>query len=69
MLEHRLQEADNCLNLFDEFESTGAGEWPPGAKFVLGFGRTMMQATKEYIGKNRHMLFEQHNSGKKTATG
>lgn len=69
VLDHRLSEAEDCLTVFDEFESSGAQEWPQGARFVLGFGRTMMQATKDYIARNRHMLFEQPDSTKKTATG
>jgi DNA-binding PadR family transcriptional regulator len=69
VLDHRLQEAEKYLGLFDEFESSCTDEWPPGARFVLGFGRAMMQAKKAYIAENRHVLFEQLATGKKSATG
>jgi DNA-binding PadR family transcriptional regulator len=69
VLEHQLQEAEKYLQLFDELESSGTQEWPLGARFVLGFGRAMMEAKKIYIAENRHMLFEQPEPGNKSATG
>ena len=69
VLEHRLQEAEKYLQLFDEYDSDCTQDWPPGARFVLGFGRAMMEAKKAYIAENRHMLFEQPGVAKKSATG
>ena len=69
VLDHRLQEAEKYLKLFDELESSCMQEWPQGAKFVLGFGRAMIEAKKAYIAENRHMLFEQPEPEKKSSTG
>ena len=69
VLDHRLQEAEKYLELFDEYESACTQDWPPGAKFVLGFGRAMTLAKKAYINENRHMLSEQSDTKKKAATG
>jgi DNA-binding PadR family transcriptional regulator len=69
VLDHRLDEAEKYLQLFDEYESDCTREWPPGARFVLGFGRAITQAKKAYIEENRHKLFEQPEPTKKSATG
>ena len=69
VLENRGREVEKYLQLFDEYDSDCTQDWPPGARFVLGFGRAMMQAKKAYIAENRHLLFEQSGNTKKSATG
>jgi hypothetical protein len=44
-------------------------DWPPGARFVLGFGQTMMETMRQYIEDNRDALFEDANTGHESAVG
>jgi hypothetical protein len=44
-------------------------DWPPGARFVLGFGQTMMKNMLQYIEDNKDMLLEETNSGQESAVG
>jgi DNA-binding PadR family transcriptional regulator len=69
VLDNRVKEAQDYLDLFKEFETNGMEDWPPGARFVLGFGQTMMQAMQQYIEENRHMLFEDTNEKPESAVG
>ena len=69
VLENRVREAQDYLELFKEFETDCMEDWPPGARFVLGFGQTMMQAMQQYIEENRHMLFEDTNEKPESAVG
>lgn len=59
ILDNRVKDAVEHLELFNEFETSCMQDWPQGARFVLGFGQTMMRTMKEYVEKNRHMLFEE----------
>jgi hypothetical protein len=69
MLDNRVKEVTDYLRLFKEFETSGMDDWPPGARFVVGFGQTMMNAMREYIAENRDMLFEETDADHKTAVG
>ena len=69
VLENRLSEMTDYLHLFKEFEKDCMDDWPPGARFVLGFGQTMMQTMRKYIEDNKDMLFEETNTEHKTAVG
>jgi DNA-binding PadR family transcriptional regulator len=69
VLDNRVKEAQDYLDLFKKFETNGMEDWPPGARFVLGFGQTMMQAMQQYIEENRHMLFEDTNEKPESAVG
>jgi len=69
VLDNRIREAGDYLELFEEFETSCMDEWPQGAKFVLGFGKTMMQTMRDYVEQNRHMLFEDADDGKTSAAG
>lgn len=69
VLENRLTEMTNYLELFKEFEASCMEDWPPGARFVLGFGQTMMKTMREYIEANRGMLVEETNTEHQTAIG
>jgi hypothetical protein len=42
-------------------------DWPPGQKFVAGFGKAMLAAMKKYVEENRHLLAKQTHI--KPATG
>ena len=69
VLDSRVEEMRKYLALFKEFETECMEDWPPGARFVLGFGRTMMTTMMEYLEENRDMLFEDTNKGQESAVG
>ena len=69
MLDNRVKEANDNLELFNEFETSCMHDWPQGAKFVLGFGKAMMTAMHEYVEQHRDMLFEDTDSESKSAVG
>ena len=69
VLENRVKEMTEYLQLFKEFETSHMDDWPPGARFVLGFGQTMMKTMRAYIEDNRNLLFEDKDAEQKTAVG
>ena len=69
VLQNRVKEAADYLQLFKEFETDRLDEWPAGARFVLGFGQTMMETMRAYIEENRSMLLEQDDTKRKSAVG
>jgi DNA-binding PadR family transcriptional regulator len=69
VLDNRVKEMTSYLELFEEFETDCMEDWPPGAKFVLGFGKTMMQTMREYVEENRAMLFEDADEDRESAVG
>ena len=68
VLKSRADDIARYLAMFDEFESCGMGDWPPGMQFVCGFGRAMTEAMKKYIEDNKDMLTEEPAT-KQSATG
>ena len=56
LLQHRIEEAEEYLRMFDEIESTCMQDWPAGKKFVCGFGRALTEATKKYIEEHRDLV-------------
>lgn len=56
VLDNRLCDIANCRNALREIEDTYSQDWPPGAEFVLGFGKAIYAATETYIKENRHKL-------------
>jgi PadR family transcriptional regulator AphA len=69
VLDSRVTEMNEYLQLFKEFETSCMEDWPPGARFVLGFGRTMMETMRDYIAENRDMLVEDTSTGHESAVG
>lgn len=69
VIENRVKEMSDYLRLFEEFETNCMEDWPPGARFVLGFGQTMMKTMLQYIEDNRDMLLEETNTGQESAVG
>ena len=67
VLDHRVKEMTDYLTLFKEFETSCMTDWPPGARFVLGFGETMMETMRQYIEDNRDMLFEDAKTDRESA--
>lgn len=56
VLEHRLEEIARYQGMFAQLESECMDDWSEGMKFVLGFGKAMMNAMETYINDNRHLL-------------
>jgi DNA-binding PadR family transcriptional regulator len=69
VLDNRIKEMSDYLRLFKEFETDCMEDWPPGARFVLGFGQTMMKNMLQYVEENRDMLLEETNTGHESAVG
>lgn len=69
VLDHRVKEMTAYLQLFKEFETSCMEDWPPGARFVLGFGQTMMKTMRTYIEENRDMLVEEAGAAQDSAVG
>lgn len=69
VIDNRLDEIRHYEKLFDELEAEGDGCWTPGQHFVLGFGRAITEAKRQYIETNRHMLVEDTTTSKIKATG
>ncbi len=69
VLDNRVREVTSYLELFNEFETNCMADWPPGARFVLGFGKTMMQTMREYVEANRDKLFDDAGDGRESAVG
>ena len=67
VIESRLAEVECYLNMFADLESTCMKDWPPGMRFVAGFGKAMTEATKKFVDENRHLLVD--NNDTQAATG
>ena len=59
VLDNRLKDIARYRQLFSEIETSCTHDWPAGAHFVLGFGKTIAKAMETYIKENRHKLTEQ----------
>ena len=68
VLDHRLNEIEKFMHLFDEMDECCTENVPEGAKFVAGFGRAIAQTCREYIEQNRDVLVEPKPTKLKSAT-
>ncbi len=59
VLDNRLADIERFKGMFDEIEAGSMNDWPPGMKFVLGFGKTIAGTMERYINDNRYLLTEQ----------
>lgn len=59
VLENRLGEIERYKAIFENMEIRCAHDWPPGMKFVLGFGKAISATMEQYIKNNRHLLVEE----------
>lgn len=69
VLDNRVKDAEHYLELFREFETSCMHDWPQGSRFVLGFGKAMMTAMREYVEEHRDMLFDDTETDSKSAIG
>jgi DNA-binding PadR family transcriptional regulator len=69
VLDSRIEDANQNLQIIDEFENSCDEDWPNGVKFTLGFGRAMLDAMKKYVEENRHIVEAVDENPKKVVTG
>lgn len=56
VLDNRVEECVYYNDMISEIESQCCQSWPPGMRFVAGFGKAMTDAIKNYVEENRHLL-------------
>ena len=59
VLDSRIADTERYLTMFEKIECDCMQDWPPGMRFVLGFGRAVTEAVKTYVESNRHLLAEE----------
>jgi DNA-binding PadR family transcriptional regulator len=59
VLDNRVDDTERYLAMFSKIECECVQDWPPGMRFVLGFGRAITEAAKTYVESNRHLLIEE----------
>jgi len=67
VLDNRLGEIERYKAIFDDIENNSEKDWPPGMKFVLGFGKAISATMEQYIKDNRHLFVQ--DTEKQSATG
>jgi DNA-binding PadR family transcriptional regulator len=67
VLDNRLKDCAYYSEMISDIEADRMDDWPPGQKFVAGFGKAMLAAMKKYVEENRHLLAKQTHI--KPATG
>jgi len=67
VLDSRIEECTHYAKMISDIEADCVEDWPPGMRFVAGFGKAMTDAMKRYVEENRHLLTKETRS--KTATG
>lgn len=67
VLNNRLEECAHYTKMISDIESNSSQDWPPGMRFVAGFGKAMIAAMSDYVEENRHLLAEDTQA--RSATG
>jgi len=67
VLNSRVEECEYYANMISDIQTNHMDDWPPGMRFVAGFGKAMTDAMKTYVEENRHLLAEEKHS--RSATG
>jgi len=67
VLNYRIEECAHYTKVISDMESDSMEEWPPGMRFVAGFGKAMIEAMSNYVETNRHLLEEEPQN--QSATG
>ena len=62
ILDNRCREVDTFIEIIEGMDFSNTSCWPPGARFVAGFGVAMAEACKKYIDDNRHRLTPEDNN-------
>jgi len=63
VLDQRLREIEATLGQLDTMERLEGDRWSPGEQFVGGFGRAILEASRNYIRQNRHLVEDTTDSG------
>ncbi len=58
VLNNRLEECAHYIEVISEIENNCVQDWPPGMTFVAGFGKAMIEAMRDYVETNRHLLVD-----------
>ena len=61
VLDNRVEDCAHITKMISEIEADCMDDWPPGMKFVAGFGKAMMAAMEKYVEENRHLLTERNH--------
>ena len=70
VLDNKIAEIDNFLEVFGDLPDCGCDTLPAGAQFVAGFGRHVAASLKQYIEDHRAMLTDDGQSrDARVATG
>lgn len=69
VLKNRVADIEHYEAMFDEFENTCMPDWPAGAVFTVGLGRTVMGAMKRYIEEHGQTLLEHAEEQQQSAAG
>jgi PadR family transcriptional regulator AphA len=56
VINQRIENCESFLNMISDIQQNCTHDWPPGMRFVAGFGRAMSEAMKQYVEENRHLL-------------
>ncbi|MDX1518033.1 MAG: PadR family transcriptional regulator [Woeseiaceae bacterium] len=56
VLANRVADVEHKLKLIHDYETSCMQDSTPGMRFVCGCGKTMLNAMKEYVEQNRHLL-------------
>jgi len=67
VLDNRVAECAYYKAMISDIESNCMHDWPPGMRFVAGFGKAMTEAITRYVEENRHLLAEETQSRSATA--
>lgn len=69
VIENKLQEIDDFLELIEQFQGENCPGVGPGAQFVAGYGKHMAAAFKQYVEENRELLACSAIADAEAATG
>jgi DNA-binding PadR family transcriptional regulator len=58
VLDQRLGEIEDTLGQLDTVERLEGDAWSAGEKFVAGFGRAVLEASRDYVRDHRHQVEE-----------
>ena len=67
VLNHRIGKCEYYAKVISDMQTNFESDWPPGMRFVAGFGKAMSDAIRTYVEDNRHLLTEEQTT--KSATG
>jgi DNA-binding PadR family transcriptional regulator len=59
VLDNRITECAHYTKLISDIEASCIDDWPPGMRFVAGFGKAMISSMRTYVEENRHLLKEE----------